>query len=428
MNSSIFVFGTDLLHEGYDTVLDNLQHRAGVGTISLSATYHHARDVFAHNPRHKVYRHQGDIAWFKPKMESYQSGLGPRLATDAGDEDVLARLCERAGARGLDVQAWTIFTHNSWLATQNPDCATRNVYGDAYWTDLCPANPRVRDYARSLASDLTRYPIRRVVAESLHYRPFEHGDHHERYLIRIPPAERRLLSLCFCPHCREGGTSAGLDMQLVAREIQEALEPVWTGHPRSSTETELLNADTHAMLETYVDVRTSIVAELVADVRDVLNMGGVELSFMDHGGAMAHVMLGVNADQPVTDASRKLGVDLSRIVQASDEISALGYVDTPERLQSLLSSYRDILGADAGLAVALRPLMPDCEDASILIAKAEAAARHGVSRIDFYHYAMMPLERLDWISSALSAAQSISSKSSSQDSGGSQIDSASRPV
>jgi hypothetical protein len=403
--SSVFVFGTDLLHEGFDSVLDNLQHRAGVDAVSLSATYHHARDVFTHNPRHKIYRHQGDIAWFKPEVRSYYSGLVPRLAADAGDEDVLARLCDCAGARGLDVQAWTIFTHNSWLATNNPDCATRNVYGDAYWTDLCPANPRVRDYACELAKDLARYPIRRLLAESLHYRPFEHGDHHERYLIRIPPAERRLLSLCFCAHCRAAGTSAGLDMKFLAREVVAALGPVWTGKPLSDTKPALLlDHNTQSMLEAYAEVRTDIVAGLVAQVQATLAPNGIELSFIDHGGAMAHVMLGVSADQPVTESSRKLGVDVAKVVAAGDEITALGYVDTPERLRALLGRYREILG-EAKLAVALRPLLPDCEDPLVLAAKAESSARAGAGRIDFYHYAMMPLDRLDWIAAALAAAR-----------------------
>lgn len=407
MISSIFVFGTDLVHEGYDTVLDNVQHRAGVDAISLSANYHHARDVFPHNPRYKVYRHEGDIAWFKPEARTYRSGLVPRLSAEAADEDVLANLCKRAGARDLDVQAWTIFTHNSWLATQNPDCATRNVYGDPYLTDLCPANPRVRDYSRELAADLGRYPIRRLLAESLHYRPFEHGAHHERYLIRIPPAERTLLSLCFCPHCRAAGEGAGVDVEALAVALRSALAPIWAGEPRSTdtAKPELLDEDARALLRSYVDVRGSVVAGLVAEVREALMPAGVQLSFMDHGGAMSQVMLGVDADQPVTDSSRKLGVDLARIVAASDQIAALGYVDTPARLEALLSRYREVLGPDASLSVALRPLLPDCEEESVLASKVAAAARAGADRVDFYHYAMMPLDRLDWISRALAAAQ-----------------------
>lgn len=405
MISSLFVFGTDLLHEGYDAVLDNLQHRAGVDAISLSANYHHARDVFPHNPRYKVYRHEGDIAWFKPDRRLYRSGLVPRLSAEAGDEDVLATLSERAHGRGLDVHAWTIFTHNSWLATQYPDCATRNVYGDPYLTDLCPANPRVRDYARELAVDLARYPVRRLMAESLHYRPFEHGAHHERYLIRIHPRERTLLSLCFCPHCRAAGEAAGVDTQGLATAVCSALAPVWAGQRRAEPESpDLLHGEAQALLHAYVDMRASVVAGLVAEVHEALAPSGVQLSFIDHAGAMSHVMLGTSADGPVTESSRKLGVDLARVAAASDEVVALGYVDTQERLQAILDRYRERLGAGANFAVALRPLLPDCEEEAGLTAKVGAVARAGADRVDFYHYAMMPLGRLDWIAEALAAA------------------------
>ena len=128
MRSSISVFGTDLLHEGYQAVLDNAQARAGVDGIALSATYHDARDVFAHNPKFHVYRNEGDVAWFVPEVGRYASGLVPRLAASAGGADVLARACEQAGARRLAVDAWTIFLPNSALAGEHPDCPPRHAY------------------------------------------------------------------------------------------------------------------------------------------------------------------------------------------------------------------------------------------------------------------------------------------------------------
>ena len=45
MQATGFVFGTDLLGEGCNAVLDNLQHRGGMGGVALCATYHDARDV-----------------------------------------------------------------------------------------------------------------------------------------------------------------------------------------------------------------------------------------------------------------------------------------------------------------------------------------------------------------------------------------------
>lgn len=397
MDSTLFVFGTDLLHEGWEAVLDNLQERAGAGGIALAATYHDARDVFPHNPKFHVYRHQGDVAWFVPQRSRYASGLIPRVADAAGGADVLAQLCEAAGRRGLAVDAWTIFLHNSVLATGHPDCATRNVYGDPFLTDLCPANPRVRAYCGELAADLARYPVRRLLAESLHYRPLEHGEHHERYLIHLPPEARTLLGLCFCGHCRDAGERAGVRAEALAAAVRGALEPVWRGDIRPGAAPPLLGPDAQAELSAYVGARVATVASLVAEVRDAMTPAGVSLGFIDHAGGMAHVMAGTSADDEVTLSSRKLGVDVAAVANACDEMCLLGYVDTPGRLQALLESYARALPPGTRRCVALRPLLPDCHDAANLGAKVAAVRASGAQGVAFYHYAMMPLARLDWI-------------------------------
>jgi hypothetical protein len=54
METSLFTFATDLHDEGLDTVLGNLQDRAGVDGLTMAVAYHDARDLFPHNPVHKV--------------------------------------------------------------------------------------------------------------------------------------------------------------------------------------------------------------------------------------------------------------------------------------------------------------------------------------------------------------------------------------
>jgi hypothetical protein len=404
MRSSAFVFGTDLLDEGIDVVLDRLRERGGVDGISLSATYHDARDVFPHNPRRHVFRNEGDVAWFAPRPAHFASGLVPRMATAANGADVLADLCRQAQRRDMPVTAWTIFTHNSVLATAHPDCATRNVYGDPYLTDLCPANPRVRSYARELASDIAqRYPVQRLLAESLHYRPLEHGEHHERYLIPLPAEARSLMALCFCSHCHAAATQAGVAVDRLSTAVQLALQPVWEGSITMPHDQPMLPDWARDELTHYIDVRTATVTSLIAEVREAVAANGVSLTFIDHGGTMAHVMQGTAADDEVTLSSRKLGIDPASAAAASDAYGVLGYVDTRERLEVMLASYRRVLGADTRLEVAMRPLLPDCQTAVNLAGKVDAVRAAGADAIDFYHYAMMPLNRLDWINCALSA-------------------------
>lgn len=404
MKTSAFVFGTDLLDEGYDVVLDQLQQRGTLEGVTLSATYHDARDVFPHNPKRHVFRNEGDVAWFMPEAGRYASGLVPRLATAAAGVDVLAELCLHAAGLGMPVTAWTIFLHNSVLATAHPDCATRNVYGDPYLTDLCPAHPRVRAYCRELASDIGRYPVQRLLAESLHYRPLEHGEHHERYLIPLPPEARTLMSLCFCGHCRAAAVRAGVAVDALATAVRTALEPVWQGEVTAAHSEPLLAASARDDLDRYGDVRAATVTSLVAEVREALAPSGVPLAFIDHAGTMSHVMHGVGRDDEVTLASRKLGIDPAAAAAASDEYCVLGYLDTPERVAALLASYHRVLGPQARLSMALRPLLPDCQTEDNLAAKLEAVRAAAVASVDFYHYAMMPLNRLDWIRRSLAAS------------------------
>jgi hypothetical protein len=113
----------------------------------------------------------------------------------AEEWDALASLREATAARGMELHAWTVFAHNTRLATEHPDAAVRNVYGDPQLTYLCPANPDVVAFSRALAGDIARYGCDTLLAESLHHHPLEHGFHHERYLIEIGQIDRLLLGL-----------------------------------------------------------------------------------------------------------------------------------------------------------------------------------------------------------------------------------------
>ena len=88
----------------------------------------------------------------------------------------------------------------------------------------------------------------------------------------------------------------------------------------------------------------------------------------------------------------------------TDELCVLGYQDTPERLAAVLARYRQALGPRAHLSVALRPLLPDCQNEANLLLKIRHAVEAGAQCLEFYHYAMMPLNRLDWIRNGLAAA------------------------
>src|SRR5438876_230639 len=114
-----YVFAQDLHDEGLEAVLANLQQRGGLNSVTMAAAYHHSRDVFPHNPRHKVVFLEGGSVYFHADPSRYAATrLKPYVADIARDTDWLARLVEAARARELSVNAWIVFLHNSRLGFQ----------------------------------------------------------------------------------------------------------------------------------------------------------------------------------------------------------------------------------------------------------------------------------------------------------------------
>ncbi len=392
----MFVFGVDLIDEGIDTVLANLRDRATLDAVSLSATYHDARDVFPHNPRRTVYRHEGDVAWFEPRPSLYPEGYAPPAASDAAESDVLGDLCSSAERRDMDVHAWTIYAHNSRLSFAYPSSTTVNVFGDRIFGDLCPANPRVQEYFLALTADVCRYPIQRLMVEALHFRPFEHGDHHERCFVDLSAAQRALLGLCFCVHCKKGAVAAGVDVENLSRSVVSLLKIALD----DSSPEGAWNADLVSGLAAYTRFRESVVTEIAAKVQSVASHQNVSMTFIDHGGAMPHVMKGLREHDTPLLLSSRLGIDPARVSERADEYGILGYRETPQELQQLAGLYQEVVGSRS-MSMAIRPMAPDCTDPNNLADKVSGASAAGIRRVDFYHYALMPLNRLDWIAGAL---------------------------
>src|SRR5206468_1345422 len=207
-------------------VLGNLQERAGVGGITPAFVYHAARDIFPHNPRRKVVLSDRGALLYPPDRALYDGlRLEPRVDSAALERDVLVEPCRTGTARGLAVNAWTVFLHVD-RPGEHLDCVTQNAFGDLNPADLCPANPDVRAYVRALVSDIARYDIQAIIAESLHYHGLEHGYHHERYFTELGARGRYLLGLCFCEHCLARAAHAGGDGDAVRRAVRQALEQV----------------------------------------------------------------------------------------------------------------------------------------------------------------------------------------------------------
>jgi hydrogenase/urease accessory protein HupE len=387
MDTSIYCFATDLADEGVETVLDNVQHRGGLGGVTFAAAYHEARDVFPHNPVHKVRFLESGAVFFEPKALR-ATRLQPPVSEIAR---IAPELLAAADRRGLAVRAWTVFLHNGTLAAAHPDCAPENAFGDRYVTDLCPAHPDVRAFAVALAADVAALGVRTICAESLHYHPLEHGYAHERYFVTLGARVRYLLGLCFCTHCLAAAGRSGVDGDEMRRRARDEIERVFDGgEPADTFE--------RVEFEGYARVREEVVSSLVAEVAASARTGGAELEFIELSGAVKGYATGRPSGAAAPAIAWQLGVDVAALALACDGISAIGYAADPARVRGDLEAY-----GDAAVSVILRPTPPDCDSAADLRAKVDVARERGLRRADFYHYGFMRLDALDWIRAAVTA-------------------------
>jgi hypothetical protein len=399
LETSAFAFASDLADEGVDAVLANVQERAGLGGITPAFSYHALRDVFPHNPRRKVRLQPHGALYFPPDLSLY-GRIRPRVDAEAAETGVLAETCRAAAARGMRVDAWTIFLHAD-RPDENQDCVTVNAFGDRYPADLCPAHPDVRAYARALVADVCRYEIGSIFAESLHYHPVEHGHEHERYLIELGTKARYLLGLCFCEHCLARASASGVDGGAVRDAVRGELERAFARRDEAVTgelEQAMLADVAGGELLDYLAVRAATVTALAAEAAEVADAAGKRFVFMDPSGAVKGYWTGKPEGDPAATIGWRLGIDLPALARVCPEVQALAYAADVERVRLDLEAYRSVLG-DATVSVVLRPIPPDCETAENLAAKL-ALVRELGTWAGIYHYGFLRLETLDLIREA----------------------------
>ena len=298
-----------------------------------------------------------------------------------------------AAEHGAAVNAWVVFLHSDRLGFEHPECAPMTALGDRILTDLCPAGPDVRAYARMLAADVASRPVRSVRAESLHFHGLGHGAHHERYGVALDPLAELLLGLCFCASCESAARAAGVDVAAVRRLAAAEAERALAGEPGPPGEP--ARADMTGELGRFIEVRERIVTSLAADIAAIVRGAGRRFVFIEASGAAKGYADGRPAGLPAAAAAWRMGADPAALARATDGVEMLGYARDPERVRADLAAYGDVA------ALALRIMHPDCDGPENLRAKVEVARAAGVRELDFYHYGLAPLAALDWVREAL---------------------------
>ncbi|MFC7884651.1 hypothetical protein ACFUVV_22625 [Streptomyces sp. NPDC057376] len=229
MRASAFVYPWDV--NGDPAAAERVAD-LGVEQVTLAAAYHSTRALTPRHPRHRVVTAEHAAVLYPPDTARWEGREPhPYEAGDWAPGDAYGEAAAALADAGLEVHTWVVLAHNSRLGAEHPHTSVVNAYGDRYPWAPCIAQPATRAYLTDLAAEAaTRPGARGTELESLGWYGLAHLHAHDKTGgVGLGDAGQYLMSLCFCPHCREGYGTRGLDADALAAAVRAALEPVWRG-------------------------------------------------------------------------------------------------------------------------------------------------------------------------------------------------------
>ena len=124
----------------------------GATAVSIPFAYHSVRALAPNREGQKVVSAASALG-FRPRPGPFPaSGIQPHCADWAADKGPAPGLFGQAEKNCLRVKAWTVVFHSTPLASQNPDSAVRNCFGDVFLHALCPSAPKAHRVCSSIGS------------------------------------------------------------------------------------------------------------------------------------------------------------------------------------------------------------------------------------------------------------------------------------
>lgn len=395
MEYSIWVYPWDLLDAGLECLVNELSD-SGFTTLSIATTYHAGRLLLPHNPKRTVYFLEDGVAYFEPRSSYYDSTiLKPMKASLTSDGDPLQRIIPVAHAKGLKVNAWTVFFHNTRLGSENPDMTIENAYGERYSYALCPSHPQVRAYAIALATDLAdHYDLAALELEAIGFMGYTHLSHHDKAGIRLDLLHDFLLSVCFCDNCRARIQTEGADALVLRRAFREELYTYFTSdgsvplNDPELVEQRLCEILDPSSLRALLVARDRTVSSLIRDIR---------------GAVRKEVKLVMRAASSPFITGGDAGIEWKSLVGVVDRFLFLQFYRETDLVRKELARVMDYQSScDVALHIGLRAYYPDITSEMELRERLGLLDKRRVGGVQFYNYGLLPRPNLQWIRRAMS--------------------------
>ncbi|GGN93982.1 hypothetical protein [Haloarcula pellucida] len=380
MEFATWAYPWDILDEGPAEVEARLRG-IGIDEVNLATNYHTVQAFTPHNPERRTLFARAS-SYFETGPDYGQ--LEP-MPYEGMDGDWVADVAD--GLTDLTVTSWTVGCHNSRLGMDNPGCTLESAHGDDLVFGLCPSNPEVQRYLTALVSDLaSRDGLDRIELETFDYfYGTGFGWHHQKIHARLGPLGEFFLGLCFCPHCRENATDAGVDVGRARTTVAETLDAIVAGDVAYDRSPEAWLTE-HSAVAAYVDVREQTLTSLYAELAD----------------AAGSTPLGYYVGAPEPGREWMVGADLAALSTHVDYYCLPAYESTTE---AVLEAYRTVesLVDDIPLHVGLLPGHPAIHDEATVVDIVRTLESRGVPRLSFYNYGLLPEQSLQWVGAAIDA-------------------------
>jgi hypothetical protein len=382
MQTGIFTYGWDLSAEGHDQALSRISD-AGFTAVNLACAYHAGKFLLPHNPVRRVYFPEDGALYFQPDLTRY-GRIQPRVSSLVREgSDPLRDLDRERAKHGLDLVAWTVILHNTWLGERYPDCTMHNAFGDPMLHSLTPAHPDVREYMQALVRDIvSSVHVSAIQLESPDYMGFQHGYHHEVIPVPLDNDQKLLLGTSFNPVEIERAGTAGIDAEALRAQVAAALEASWNDpeNARDRLDQVLRNPD----FEKYQLVLIECESEFIAGLRSAVHEA--------RPGTEVRLFAGMAATE------NDPGVPVN-VVQLADGLLS-GYVPSDEAARQRAVQLKELMGERPVYGM-VRAISPDADEPEQAVSRVTAWKESGVDGIDVYNYGFMTLPMIEAVGNAL---------------------------
>lgn len=355
----------------------------GIDALSLGLvqpTVHAIRRSAADGPR---VIHQPAGFHFQPDARNYATTrIKPVAAKWLRQRNPVERVARIAVEQKLSVHARVDFTDLVDIAERVPLAGMINVFGEPHGTRLCPSNPDAIAFFQSAIEDVcNNHAFHRIELTGF------------GFTDRLAPSdasgspvcnalESYLLSLCFCPSCRDRAGRDGVRVDRVVSAVQSGLDSQFRLEPPTDLSIETF-LQRHSDVAAFSESRRQTTLALIAAMRQ-----------------RSRVPLAL---RPEADACPSTSVAWSELFE-----SIIVNGDSPggeSDAYSNFTAWKRHWQPAARIEVALRPTPPNHADSQALIRYVKSLCADGHTTLHFGPLGELPPPCLDWIRQAVRYAK-----------------------